>query len=1393
MSSNYLWKLYFENDAEGFRGLLLEGALPPAHKGYSNASGVTQAAKSASGEAATGLGSEHKTTLHDITGIGSPSKVRRNLGSTLRGQKESKVTFSRQALREYDARGRALLHAACTDPKGLPFLEALLNHQQIDLMQLDLESGWTAMHRALYHGNISAARLLLDAEVEKIASGAITGGQLKAKDNSKEEPIELFYGTIEGCENSIQKARHTQRINRDEDEDYEDEDQAEDQNPAQRKRNPFATYRASPIIAQEGRGDEVFAFGSNKNLTLGFGDGDDRQYPERVPLQRPKQLLADLGGKSSYNELTAIEAFRPLAIQDIQLSKYHSVIITTDPYSNLYICGFGHGGRLGLGDEQLTQFTFRNVLIGDVSYCATQVALGLDHTVVVLRNGEIWTWGGNKHGQLGYTTGKTGTSGNTSINTTGGNQAKAGLEEAEFIQSTPRQVINGIKKEFIIGCAASRIHTVIHSSTSLYVFGKNEGQLGIIDSSDSKTLSAQSMPRKIAPGFLVDNTIRMVAATDRCTAVMLGARDVWIFANFGYARVAFPVQKLSILTGMLSVPRQAMRSDMEPNLLSKITTGGETLCGLTQTGDVYTVNLGDLYRTAGNSTSSNKLPSLVPQKAWISRKKHMAVKDVDVGQDGSIIICTNSGSVWKGVQRVKAKEVTSNSSSTPGGANHNSFSNALMNDTTKSKDYKFSRVPGLSRIVSVRSNKFGAYAAIRRDCDIMRTQLQVKGSFEDLINDFKPLLSVSNFLRSYIVQPKGRDLVPRLTERLSGLDYEDYDMVIKANNSNIHIPVHLAIVLGRSPVLRQMAHKLGKVNKPVEWEDGKFGLSWSGGKLWLEFKCEPDIEIVTKFVCAIYLDRFPYFATHAERKPEQQHTRLRQLCDALSVHELAVLRTDFAHCGINKDLKRALEDPLYHETGDMIVQLANDAQMWLHSAILRRRSPFFETLYNGSSGGRWIASRKAQAKAKGETAIKVDMSHVTLDVFKLVAEFMYTDSVDIFDQVKGMESLDQFLDYIVDVLAVANELMLDKLSMVCQKLLGSYVNTRNASQLLMAIAPCSQKGFKEVCLQYMCFNMESMLENRLLDELDDGLMQELDSTVRKLQTSSYPFTRNEMQKAMLLARYPTLEENSRKEHQALIARYSHLIEIGTADVASHKQKLSVPYVPSNNAGSSIEKKQKKKALTETIAPHYVASTPTTTGSDLLFDMEDEGSSLAAGVKMPIGTPTRKAAVQQGATSPVSSLGGGAIGSFDLKGPAKSWDAFGSPSAMNPTQQPSTPSTPSKPWKNTPASMAKLDMKEIMAQAAISSNRQSNLSLGLASSSKPVSNDKVIPISTPFTPSPKISQKEKRRQQQQQQQQQQHSNSNNNNNNNNSNKYNRLPQLLRKPRLHRGKHLRMAPA
>lgn len=57
----------------------------------------------------------------------------------------------------FDWLGRTALHLACAVPDGVEYVRALLKHPSVNVNLPDVESHWTAPHRALYNGNLAAA------------------------------------------------------------------------------------------------------------------------------------------------------------------------------------------------------------------------------------------------------------------------------------------------------------------------------------------------------------------------------------------------------------------------------------------------------------------------------------------------------------------------------------------------------------------------------------------------------------------------------------------------------------------------------------------------------------------------------------------------------------------------------------------------------------------------------------------------------------------------------------------------------------------------------------------------------------------------------------------------------------------------------------------------------------------------------------------------------------------------------------------------------------------------------------------------------------------------------------------------------------------------------------
>lgn len=888
------------------------------------------------------------------------------------------------------------------------------------------------------------------------SSGTIpgAGGLIKIKDKEGNSPFDVFGSTI--INRKLGKGPNPLTLSAGAD---LDDDEAPLEYSSSGEGDDHEKHVVKPRVCLNG--DDLFTFGSNKNFSLGFGDEDDRQYPERIGLKRPDHLLhrfyreqlsrkpansrrhSEEAGESHLQSVQSLKTadlpslirYRPLKVQDVCMSKFHTAVLTTDPEANLYICGFGPGGRLGTGDE-VTTFNFVCIEGGGLAGKKIQnVGLGQNHTVVITDEGEVFTWGTNTHGQLGYVLPKSGAKGD------------------EPVQTLPRQVFGPLKRETVVGVAASRIHSVVNTASSLYTFGKNEGQLGLVDS-DARSLETQVIPRKVAASLFHSN-ILMVSAIDRATICLLDNHDVWVFANYGYTKMSFQLEgftnyflKNSIFT---------TRYDNVPNHITKITSGGDTICAMSRMGDVFVVGINqknELTSTSASTTNPTKIRNALsqPQRVWSLRKGHMAVRDVDVSQDGSIIICTESGSVWRRVKRAKIRDTS-----------------AAGSFEYKPKDYKFSRVPSLTRVIAVRSNIFGAYAAVRMDCDITKTQINVQSHtlWRDLYN-LLPLRglepedenSETEFPRPRFWRPltaendpasiRGAVLtstdieadVRKIVTEKDSLTTMSYNMRIGTTQSDVLIPVHGFMLAGRSRVFRKALASFRQtyfysIPDVVTMEYDKEGQPLI---LFQDF----DFLSILNLVLYLYSDTVVDVWHHTRHAPKSAHryrqirTELMKIASALNMVNLesAVrVMVEPTKC-IHVDMELAVTDLGYFEDGDLDIEL-DGGSVRVHSALICQRCPFFEGLFNGRAAGQWLNDRRESLKDSFE-AVKVDLKHVNPAIFGLALRHIYADTgEELFDEVVTAD-LDEFLDMIIEVMFVANELMLDRLSQVCQKILGGF-------------------------------------------------------------------------------------------------------------------------------------------------------------------------------------------------------------------------------------------------------------------------------------------------------------------------------------------------------------------
>lgn len=1338
MSNLLLWKYYFEDDVEKFRRLLANANYQLQHSSKNHGGGASYSNSFGSIAGSPG-GASPKTVMkgRKVSGSGNAS-----------GTKGSNTALGRAEVNSRDHAGLTLLHrvASSTSPSAISFALALIEHPAIDLYVQDRENGWTALHRALYFGNITIARAILERDRwDPNGPGGSTttrvgSSVIKVKDHEGNSAFDVYNATI--ARRSLQHIREYT--------------ESEEGSMGDTESTPEVIKTGGNLMHGSVDGDELFVFGSNKNHSLGFGDGDDRQFPERITVKRPDHLLfrfyreyleaqQDLGEvpkgapkpiPKSLADIPALILNRPVVIQDVTLSKLHSAILTTDPESNLYTCGVGPGGRLGTGDE-VTRFTYTCIEDGGLAgKKVATVALGQNHTLAVSSDGEIFSWGTSTYSQLGYSL------------------PRPALKDEEPVCATPRQIFGSLKREVIIGVAASAIHSVAHTSTSLFCWGKNEGQLGLMDS-DSRSLSVQTVPRKVAAS-LFKAPITMVSAINGATICLLANHSVCVFSNYGYTFVKFPLHE-EISNYHLNIAALTTRYEATSNHISHITAGGDTIAAVSSRGDLFILNVRRIDPDVPSSSTTNpsKIKSALssPERVWSLRKGHWdGIKSVGIAENGSLIVCTQAGAVWRRIKRAKIKDAFT------GIINYN-----------KKTDFKFQRVPGLTKVAVVRSTTFGVYAAIRKDCDVTRSQIMVEK--QKLWQDLNPLLSIREIVTSEPSEEEEEIAAPRfwspalpkdlfdplkrailsspdieadVERQLATKDLGSYDVEVCTTNSDVRIPVHGFMLAARSSILRDALNEFRRIGessipelcaiKPTSHPQTLASRS----PVQITFQ-GLDFIAILNLVIYVYTDTI-IDVWHFTRQRPNMAFRYRQVRVELMKTAAQLKMGKLEHAvrlmiepdrQMNSDIDSALRDPRFYEDGDTLLEL-NGSEIPVHSALMCQRCPFFDGLFNGRAGGQWLAGRRQQ----NPEIIRVDLKHIDPATFDLVLRHIYADvGTELFDNILSVD-IDEFSELVMDVMGVANELMLDRLSQICQEVLGRFVNTRNVSQLLNVVAPCSVTKFKDAALEYICLQLESMLENHLIDDLEEDLILELDEVVRANQLSCLPFAKSGRAELLLHERHPSLAGDIDEERRRRLRDMTFRVNLhNDENRLSSSFRARVGSLDDLMSASPSQEKARRKSKAGRNAPFSPSIRPKDSTMDLMFDMDDEDPLTPES----LGSPEMKPTVVLIATSrtPSATWNEPELRENEPSSLRSRPTGLGSKS-LNATP-PSAPNT--KTWSSPALPPSKLDFREIMTQDSSSKSRVSSLSMSI--SAQKTTDEKANKSSTP-----KLSQKERKKQQQQ---------------------------------------------
>ncbi|KAG5636401.1 hypothetical protein H0H81_008175 [Sphagnurus paluster] len=1024
--------------------------------------------------------------------------------------------------------GRTVLHLACASPDTVEYVRLLLRHPGINVNLADSESHWTALHRALYNANLPAALLLLQR----------LDTDRTLQDFEGYTAFDLYNSTLNGTK----------------------------------------PCRDAPY-------GDLYTWGANRNAALGFADGGDRAHPEQVIIQRKET-------ESDAEKTHILSRFFPLYARQVQMSRLHTAVITSENGGNLRLCGFGGGGRLGAG--QHTQYVLKQ--LPNLPHTIVSVALGQDHTLALTKAGEVLSWGLNRFLQLGYV-----------LEVPGPGESFGRTEEA--IQATPRKVLGPLKKEVVKGVAASRSASVCWTDTDVYTWGTNNGQLGY----DKAAQAIQVLPRKATK---VTEPVISVVINDSAMACLLNTQDVICIWNNRHTKIMFPGHAFPSEMQPYRPP-QAIRDAK----IAKITCSDDTFAALSFNGELFTF-------TVSNPSEAGAAPGkdrsgLKPQRVWALRKKFSAVKDVALGSDGSIIVCTESGHVF-----VRSRNLKSGQTSGSG------------------KAFKFQRLSALQRVTQVCANATGAFGALRveyqlkpigvcgntfsQDLAAIQPYLRMPSLREhktdepvlfeaphdedsddlQITNDILKLMDLLNVLLSQQKQRKESGEWPKPE---APLPY-GADVTIQMAAGFI-FPVHQIILSARSSVLGLVLSGSSLHNR---WSSISIQVvsplhrSHRGHPIHLKLSgCHPlSVLILLAF---LYTDEI--MAPWDHRVSSSLGQSLKKLkCDPLQVKtdlgalaELLELPTITAaldspikslpspslELAMRRLFSSSQAQAASHDSTlapDVILQLF-DRDVYCHSTILRARSEFFANFFDEDE---WTRKRW---DAQG--VIKVDMKHLNWRVMDYVLRFMCFGAEDrMFESLEFVNSVDEALEFIFDVMAAANELLLDRLVLLCSSVILQHANIHNACFILADATYLHAQQLIERMQSFIAVNMELFLETGMLDDIPIALVKQLAQFVRAKQAEKATVSRSN-----------ELINNALGKHAEWLA----------------EQDIPAPYSRVN--GASISRKTssaKLKTLGPSMHPHPQRAIRRPPSNDDIFAMDDESNSSPAAKQPRPAAPVWKA-------------------------------------------------------------------------------------------------------------------------------------------------------------------------
>ncbi|KAJ7388445.1 hypothetical protein OS493_037607, partial [Desmophyllum pertusum] len=841
---------------------------------------------------------------------------------------------------------------------------------------------------------------------------------------------------------------------------------------------------------------ELFTWGSNTNFTLGHRDESSRQVPE---------LLENV----------------QVCIKEVVMCKFHSVFLSVD--GKVFTCGHGRGGRLGHGNEE-TLLVLQEVKALHGMNCVSMAA-GQDHTVAVTdEHGGIPVYGV----ELQCTT-----------ECTGKRSDIQGEKSKQVAQSKVQLKL--WKGKDIVGAAAGRYHSVFFTRHEVYTCGLNAGQLG-----HPKGEKYQTLPRQVSGLADKNVVISKVACSDGATVCAIDKGDIFLLNLYTCRKI---ISRFNDLTHLAVIGGELdMVSTQE---VSKKFADELAVTLLNPRGRVFQWK--PKFSSMRECCWCHNRPITV-------RDFSIGKQLVIVSDDGEAFICqpnrTKSSPVKTDSNR-SCRSSSISSKSTESTLAQSPPTSSPLSDITKEKDETLSRsFPNTTPLSALAKDKVKTDAVLEYCLERIALIHRGQRIFTDSKSRGFAVLQVASkegLQKVPQVSPvqMSKQLVQLLEEATCEDDIHDVEFIIKRQV----IPAHGFVLASRSPKCHQLIYEnkencakltdkriqtialhdntdyseviswlkqlysgenvvdkelLLKDVTPTKGKNGYHGISKN--KLEKKVSAQTDRNTCTKekkvvldhhgkdlsqegaladlvFLSNRDLDDYSAPTVDVDDTLLDNVTSdlvERNALDAARVTQSACCelkdqvrngnKADISRCHTYKSVKFSrLNCP---ELYDVVIVSKEGTELKCHKCILVARLEYFHSML--ASG--WLESSE-QSKT-----LKLPFPAVILEI---VLDFLYSGQAGRVEEITDLELLG-------NILIVADQLLIWRLIEICEAVIANLVTLRNVAEVLEFSLLYNANQLQDVCTEYICNNLGSLMEARTLDVLGDEALGEISKAYRNM-------------------------------------------------------------------------------------------------------------------------------------------------------------------------------------------------------------------------------------------------------------------------------------------------------